>query len=66
MSAQRWYAVETHTHGKGRWQRSGRKPFPARLLAEAWARQRGFVPREEAINGSRASVFRIVDVTDNL
>ena len=64
-SAQRWYAVETHVHGKGRWLRSGRKPFPSRIEAEAWARNRGFITRKEAVNGARQAIFRIVEVEDS-
>lgn len=59
MTAQRWYQVEVHRHGKGKWARHVRR-FPSRIQAEAWARQQGLVTREEAANGSRRVVFRIV------
>jgi len=61
VTAQRWYAVEAHRHGKGRWTRYGPQ-FPSREHAKAWARGRGYVPREEAVNGSRQAVYRVIEI----
>ena len=55
----RWYRVEYHRHGKGGWRASGRR-FDSRILAEAWARNRRMIPVEDAVNGSRWIVYRIV------
>lgn len=59
MTLQRSYQVETHRHGKGRWERRPRT-FPSKIQAEAWSRLRGYLPRDEAVNGARQTVFRIV------
>lgn len=59
MTAQRWYAVEAHRHGKGQWARRGAK-FPARILATGWAESQGWVPVEDAVNGSGQVVYRLV------
>lgn len=63
MTAQRWYAVETHTHGGGSWRRQGRT-HPSREHAKQWAESRGYVTRENATDGKRGGVYRIVEVAE--
>lgn len=52
MSAQRWYAVEYHTAGAGRWKRHPHL-HDSRMLAGAWA--------AETFRGPKVA-FRIVEV----
>ncbi len=63
VSAQRLYRVQWHTLGKGRWKTHPRI-HKSKLQADFWAFERGFIKEEKARNASRATVYRLVEVTN--